>query len=367
MDLIHRPYGFLAELTYRCPLHCPYCSNPPGWKSDTELTSEEWIRTIKEAAELGVLQIGFSGGEPLLRKDLEPLIHSARQAGLYTNLITSGLGLNEDRAIRLSEAGLDNIQISFQATAPTLADTIAGAANSHTSKLRAVEIVKRAGIGLSLNVVLHRFNIDQVSGIIEFAENLGATRLELANTQYYGWAYRNRATLMPARAQVDAAAKEVSAAMERLAGKMKILYVLPDYFGSRPKPCMNGWGQKYITVNPSGFALPCPTAWEIPNLRFDTVREKSIRWIWKESESFNHFRGVEWMPEPCRSCPQKEIDFGGCRCQAALLTGDASNTDPACELSTHHHLVQQAVAGNPSDASFDDLVFRQNSSRLGSI
>jgi pyrroloquinoline quinone biosynthesis protein E len=360
MDLIHRPYGFLAELTYRCPLHCPYCSNPPKWKSDVELTSEEWIKTIEEAAELGVLQIGFSGGEPLLRKDLELLIRSAREVGLYTNLITSGLGLSESRANRLSEAGLDNIQISFQATKSTLGDAIAGVASSHANKLQAVENVKRAGLPLSLNVVLHRFNIDNVSGIIEFAENLGATRLELANTQYYGWAYRNRSALMPTRAQVDAAAKIIPKKVERLSGKMKILYVLPDYFGGRPKPCMNGWGRKYITVNPAGFALPCPTAWEIPNLRFDTVREKSIRWIWKESESFNHYRGTEWMPEPCRSCPQKEIDFGGCRCQATLLTGDASNTDPACELSPLHHLVQQAVAGNTNHAGLDTVVFRQN-------
>jgi PqqA peptide cyclase len=364
MDLIHRPYGFLAELTYRCPLHCPYCSNPHKRKGDVELTSEEWIKTIKEAAELGVLQIGFSGGEPLLRKDLELLIRSAREVGLYTNLITSGLGLSETRANRLSEAGLDNVQISFQATASPLADTIAGVASSHANKLQAVENAKQAGLPLSLNVVLHRFNIDNVSGIIEFAENLGATRLELANTQYYGWAYRNRSILMPTRAQVDAAAKTVSKTVERLTGKMKILYVLPDYFGSRPKPCMNGWGRKYVTVNPGGFALPCPTAWEIPNLRFDTVRENSIQWIWRESESFNRFRGTEWMPEPCRSCPQKEIDFGGCRCQAALLTGDASNTDPACDLSAHHHVVQQAVAGNANDAGLDTLVFRQNPSVL---
>ena len=275
MDLIHRPYGFLAELTYRCPLHCPYCSNPHKWKGDVELTSEEWIKTIKEAAELGVLQIGFSGGEPLLRKDLELLIRSARDVGLYTNLITSGLGLSETRANRLSEAGLDNVQISFQATESTLADAIAGVASSHANKLQAVENAKQAGLPLSLNVVLHRFNIDNVSGIIEFAENLGATRLELANTQYYGWAYRNRSTLMPTRAQVDAAAKTISKTGERLTGKMKILYVLPDYFGSRPKPCMNGWGRKYITVNPGGFALPCPTAWEIQTS--DSIQFAKIR------------------------------------------------------------------------------------------
>ena len=360
MDLVYRPYALLAELTYRCPLHCPYCSNPSGWKSDIELTSDQWIKTIKEAAELGVLQIGFSGGEPLLRKDLELLIRTSRAVGLYTNLITSGLGLTEGRANSLAAAGLDNIQISFQAAAPELADTIAGVANSHANKLKAVENVKRAGLALSLNVVLHRFNIDQVSEIIGLAENLGATRLELANTQYYGWAYRNRSTLMPTQTQVETAKKNVSNSTERLAGKMKILHVLPDYFGSRPKPCMNGWGRKYLTVNPTGFALPCPTAGEIPNLKFDTVREKSIRWIWEKSESFNRFRGTEWMPEPCRSCPQKEIDFGGCRCQAALLTGDASNTDPACELSKHHPLVQQARTGNAINPGLDSLVFRRN-------
>lgn len=367
MGLDYRPYGFLAELTYRCPLHCPYCSNPFAWKSEAELSSEEWIRTIKEAAELGVLQIGFSGGEPLLRKDLELLIRTARDVGLYTNLITSGLGLTESRADSLAQAGLDNIQISFQASAPELADTIAGAVNSHTNKLRAVENGTRAGLALSLNVVLHRFNIDKVSEIIGLAENLGATRLELANTQYYGWAYRNRSALMPTPAQVETAAKSVSNAIERLAGKMKILHVLPDYFGNRPKPCMNGWGRKYLTVNPTGLALPCPTAWEIPNLRFDTVREKSIHWIWQESESFNRFRGTDWMPEPCRSCPQKEIDFGGCRCQAALLTGTASNTDPVCALSPHHGLVQEAINGSPADPGLDSLIFRQNSSPVRAV
>jgi len=361
MDLVPRPYGLLAELTYRCPLHCPYCSNPVRWKNNVELDSEEWTRTIKEAAELGVLHVGFSGGEPLLRKDLELLIQAARGAGLYTNLITSGFGLTEDRAIRLSNAGLDNIQISLQAAANTLADTIAGATNSHQRKLDAVEIAKRAGLALSLNVVLHRFNIDNLSEIIALTENLGATRLELANTQYYGWAYRNRAMLMPSRTQVYAAAKHVSDAIKRLAGKMKILYVLPDYFENRPKACMNGWGRKYLTVNPGGFVLPCPTAFEIADLRFETVRQKSIQWIWEESESFNRFRGTEWMPEPCRSCPRKEIDFGGCRCQAALLTGDASNTDPVCELSRHRVLIDEVISGHRGDAGTGSLVFRHNS------
>jgi PqqA peptide cyclase len=358
MELVHRPYGLLAELTYRCPLHCPYCSNPAKWRKAVELDSKEWTRAIKEAAELGVLQVGFSGGEPLMRKDLELLIGAAREAGLYSNLITSGVGLTEDRAIRLLQAGLDNVQISLQGATDGLADAIAGVANSHQRKLEAIEVVKRTGLALSLNVVLHRFNIDTLNDVIALAENSCATRLELANTQYYGWAYRNRAALIPSRAQVNAAAKYVSDAARRLTGKMKILYVLPDYFENRPKPCMNGWGRKYFTVNPGGFMLPCPTAWEIVDLRFDTVREKSVRWIWEKSESFNRFRGTEWMPEPCRSCQRREVDFGGCRCQAALLTGDASNTDPVCELSMHRRLIDQAMEG---DAGIDSLVFRHNS------
>jgi PqqA peptide cyclase len=360
MELTHRPYGLLAELTYRCPLHCPYCSNAVQWEKQLELDTREWKKTLEDASELGVLQVGFSGGEPLHRKDLEQLVQTARAAGLYTNLITSGIGLTEDRAARLLESGLDNVQVSFQAAEPDLADRIAGVPNAHQRKLRAAEIVNRVGLALSLNVVLHRFNIDSLSEIIALADELGATRLELANTQYYGWAYRNRSMLIPTRAQVEEAARSASEARKRLAGRMKVLYVLPDYFESRPKPCMNGWGQRYLTVNPSGFVLPCPTAWEIPGLRFDTVRERSLAWIWKMSESFNRFRGTEWMPDPCRSCPQKEIDFGGCRCQAALLTGDPCNTDPACEFSPHHGLVREAVDRRADQPAMDSFIYRQN-------
>jgi pyrroloquinoline quinone biosynthesis protein E len=360
MELTPRPYGLLGELTYRCPLHCPYCSNPAGWEKQFELDTLEWTKTIQEASELGVLQVGFSGGEPLQRKDLEQLVQVARGAGLYTNLITSGVGLTEDRAARLLESGLDNVQVSFQAAGADLADRIAGVPNAHKIKLRAAEIVSRVGLALSLNVVLHRFNIESLSEIIAFAEDLGATRLELANTQYYGWAYRNRSLLIPTRVQVEAAARIAFEARRRLAGKMKVLYVLPDYFANRPKPCMNGWGQRYLTVNPSGFVLPCPTAWEIPGLRFDTVRERSLAWIWKMSESFNRFRGTEWMPDPCRSCPQKEIDFGGCRCQAALLTGDPCNTDPACEFSPHHRLVREAADRRADHPAIDSFIYRQN-------
>jgi PqqA peptide cyclase len=360
MDIAERPYALLAELTYRCPLHCPYCSNPVRLAEGHELNTDEWQRVIREATSLGVLQIGFSGGEPLQRKDLATLVRVAREAGLYTNLITSGLGLTEARAAQLTTSGLDNIQLSFQAAEGELADSIAGVRSAHDQKLRAVRLIHEIGVALSLNVVLHRLNIDQLGQIIDFAERLGATRLELANTQYYGWAFRNRSLLIPTRDQVEAASKVALAARRRLRGVMRVLYVLPDYFTGRPKPCMNGWGRRYLTVNPSGSVLPCPTAWEIPGLAFDNIREKSLNWIWEKSESFNRFRGIEWMPEPCRSCPQKEVDFGGCRCQAALLTGDPVNTDPACEFSPHHRFVREAIEGGSDEPDFENWFPRQN-------
>jgi pyrroloquinoline quinone biosynthesis protein E len=361
MGIVERPYALLAELTHRCPLACPYCSNPVHSAQSRELDTGQWTRVIREAATLGVLQIGFSGGEPLLRKDLETLVQVAREAGLYTNLITSGLGLTESRADQLAKSGLDNIQLSFQAAERELADQIAGARNAHDRKVRTAKIVQERGIALSLNIVLHAFNIDAIAEFIDFAEKLGATRLELANTQYYGWAFLNRSKLIPKREQVEAASQKVQAARKRLEGVMKILYVLPDYFTGRPKPCMNGWGRKYITVSPSGLVLPCPTAWEIPGLAFDSILESSLDTIWECSESFSRFRGTEWMPEPCRSCPNKEIDFGGCRCQAALLTGDPSRTDPACELSPDHHLIREAV-GSGNEIDMDGIIFRRNPS-----
>jgi len=360
VDIAEHPYALLAELTYRCPLHCPYCSNPVRVADKDELDTEQWKRVIREAAALGVLQIGFSGGEPLQRKDLEALVRVARETGLYTNLVTSGLGLTESRARQLAENGLDNIQLSFQATEGELADRIAGARNAHKQKLRAAELIQESGVALSLNVVLHRFNIDRIDQIIDFAEKLGATRLELANTQYYGWAFQNRFLLIPTRVQVEVAAQVALAARRRLKGVMEVLYVLPDYFTGRPKPCMNGWGRRYLTVNPSGSALPCPTAAEIPGLVFDNVRERPLAWIWRASESFNRFRGTEWMPDPCRSCPQRVVDFGGCRCQAALLTGDPANTDPACEFSPHHRFVREAVERKVDQPAIKELVFRVN-------
>ena len=371
---VPRPYALLAEITYRCPLHSPYCSNPVaaslceaprrpqgGGYRNGELTTEEWKRVIREAAALGVLQIGFSGGEPLARRDLAELIRSAREAKLYTNLITSGIGLDDDRVRALRDAGLDSIQLSFQSDESSLADEIAGA-QAHRRKLDVAAKIRAAGISLSLNFVIHRRNIDRLPQIIDLTEALGAERVELANVQFYGWAFRNRAALLPTRKQVDRARDIATAAKARLAGKIDIFYVLPDYYETRPKPCLNGWGQRYLTVNPTGDVLPCPTASSaIPDLRFENVRSHAVDWIWRDSESFNRFRGTEWMPEPCRSCPQREIDFGGCRCQAALLTGNAANTDPVCEFSPNRVTVDaQLDEINSSNGQVHDWTYRVN-------
>jgi pyrroloquinoline quinone biosynthesis protein E len=375
---VPRPYALLAEITYRCPLHCPYCSNPVaaslceaprrpqgGSYSNGELTTEEWKRVIREAAALGVLQIGFSGGEPLARRDLAELIRAAREAKLYTNLITSGIGLDDDRVRALRDAGLDSIQLSFQSDESSLADEIAGA-RAHERKLDVAAKIRAAGIPLSLNFVIHRRNIDRLPQIIDLTESLGAERVELANVQFYGWAFQNRAALLPTRKQVDRARDIATAAKARLAGKIDIFYVLPDYYEMRPKPCLNGWGQRYLTVNPVGDVLPCPTASSaIPDLRFENIRARNLDWIWQESESFNRFRGTEWMPEPCRSCPQREIDFGGCRCQAALLTGNAANTDPVCELSSNRAVVDAVLLHTNSSAKHPaDWLYRTNPSPL---
>jgi len=349
---VPRPYALLAELTYRCPLHCPYCSNPTHALNNGELSTDEWKRVIWEAAELGVLQIGFSGGEPLARRDLAELVRAARDAKLYTNLITSGIGLDDDRVAGLRNAGLDSVQLSFQSDEANLADEIAGA-RAHQRKLDVAAKIRAVGIPLSLNFVIHRRNIDRLTQMIQLAETLEAERVELANVQFYGWAFLNREALLPTREQVARAREIATAAKARLAGRIDIFHVLSDHYETRPKPCLNGWGQRYLTVNPNGDVLPCPTASSaIPDLRFDNVRERALDWIWRESESFNRFRGTEWMPEPCRSCPQKEIDFGGCRCQAALLTGNAANTDPVCEFSQNRAIVNAVL--RQTNSSSDD-------------
>ena len=356
-----RPYALLAEITYRCPLHCPYCSNPTQGRSDGELTTDEWTRVIREAAALGVLQIGFSGGEPLVRRDLPDLVRAAREVNLYTNLITSGIGLDDDRLGALHDAGLDSVQLSFQSDNAELADQIAGA-RAHQYKLDAAAKIRAVGIPLSLNFVIHRRNIDRLPQMIELAESLQAERVEVANVQFYGWAFLNRAALLPTREQVVRAREIAIAAKARLTGKIDIFYVLPDYYETRPKPCLNGWGQRYLTVNPIGEVLPCPTASSaIPDLRFENVRTRELDWIWRESESFNRFRGTEWMPEPCQSCPQREIDFGGCRCQAALLTGKAANTDPVCEFSPNRPGVDAVLRDlNSSGGHKGDWIYRVN-------
>ena len=358
---VPRPYALLAELTYRCPLHCPYCSNPTQARNGRELTTDEWKRVMREAAALGVLQIGFSGGEPLVRRDLADLVRAAREADLYTNLITSGIGLDDDRVCALRDAGLDSVQLSFQSDETDLADEIAGV-RAHQRKLDTAAKIRAAEIPLSLNFVIHRRNIDRLPQLIELAENLGAERVELANVQFYGWAFLNRAALLPTREQVVRAREIATAAKTRLAGKIDIFYVLPDYYETRPKPCLNGWGQRYLTVNPTGDVLPCPTASSaIPDLHFENVRARALDWIWRESESFNRFRGIEWMPEPCRTCPQKEIDFGGCRCQAALLTGNAANTDPVCTLSPNRTVVDTVLRDLNSSSDYPpDWTYRIN-------
>ncbi len=363
-----RPFSLLAEITHRCPLHCPYCSNPLELAAQAgELTTEEWRKVLNEAADMGVLHVGFSGGEPLQRPDLVQLVAAAREAGLYSNLITSSLGLTRQRIEELKRAGLDSIQISFQSDEETLADRIAGT-SAHAKKLQAAQLVREFGFPLTINVVLHRGNIGRLEQIIALAERLGAERLELANTQYYGWAFKNRGVLLPSRSQIEQATQVASAAKQRLLGRMEVLFVVPDYYSDRPKPCMHGWGQKHLTVSPTGEVLPCPTAHEIKSMRFDNVREKSLGWIWRESEAFNRFRGTEWMPEPCHSCEFREIDFGGCRCQAALITSDATVTDPACQFSPHRQtltdFVEASQKGSPPFSSDgDEMTFRQNAGR----
>ncbi len=339
-----RPYGLLAELTHRCPLGCPYCSNPLELtRRRDEMPAEVWVRVLAQAAQLGVVQAGFSGGEPLLYGDLPRLISTARSEGMYSNLITSGIGLDRERARELRGEGLDTVQISFQADEAGLGDEIAGVP-VHARKLEAAQAVVQADLPLGMNVVLHHRNIDRLDAIIALAESLGAMRLELANTQFYGWASRNRAALLPTLDQVRRAEQTASRHAERLSGRMQIVYVLPDYYEKRPKPCLHGWGSRSLTVNPCGDVLPCQAANSIPELAFDNVRAHSLAWIWRESESFNRFRGYEWMAEPCRTCPERERDFGGCRCQAALLAGNAAKTDPVCEFSPDRPLVDAMLS-----------------------
>ncbi len=337
------PTTLLAELTYRCPLHCPYCSNPLQMtRADAELSTEDWKRVFTQARDLGVMQLGLSGGEPLVRKDLEELVAHARGEGLYTTLVTSALGLTRQRAERLKAAGIDHVQISFQDTDAANADRIAGIKLGR-QKLEAAALVKELDLAFSVNVVLHRSNLDRLGEIIDFAAEAGADRVELANTQYYGWALKNRHMLMPTREQVERSRGVAEAALAKYRGRMQIIYVLPDYYEQYPKGCYGGWGNVYLLVTPDGKALPCHGATQISHLELVNVREHPLSWIWEQSPIFNAFRGDAWMKEPCRSCPRKAQDFGGCRCQAFALTGDATNTDPVCSLSPRHDLIAAAL------------------------
>jgi pyrroloquinoline quinone biosynthesis protein E len=345
-----RPTTLLAELTHRCPLHCPYCSNPLELiRAEAELSTDDWKRVFTQARELGVLQLGLSGGEPLVRKDLEELAAHARGLGLYSTLVTSGLGLTRKRAEALRDAGLEHIQVSIQDSDTESAERIAGV-SSVKQKRAAIALVKDLGFAFSINVVLHRANLDRLGELIDLAGGLGADRLELANTQYYGWGLKNRAALMPTREQVLKAKEIAEAAIERYRKKMQIIFVLPDYHEQYPKACYGGWGKLYIVVTPNGQALPCHAASSITSLSFPTVREHSLGWIWQESPGFQAFRGDAWMKEPCRTCPRKAVDFGGCRCQAFALTGDAANPDPVCTLTPFRRIIDEALA-EPGDSS----------------
>ena len=338
------PLWLVAELTYTCPLHCPFCSNPLDFAAQTnELSTADWIRVLREARALGAVQLGLSGGEPLMRKDLEELVAEAHALGYYTNLITSGAGLNEVRIRRLKEAGLDHIQLSFQDSTREVNDFLSST-RTFDLKRRVAALIKDHGFPMVMNCVIHRLNIDHVDRIIDLAVEIGAEYLELANTQYYGWALLNRDHLIPSRAQLERAEAVVAARRADLDNRLRILFVVPDYFEGRPKRCMNGWGTTILCVSPDGTALPCQAARMLPNLEFPSVRTSSVRDIWYESRAFNRFRGEAWMPEPCRSCPERTKDFGGCRCQAYLLTGDMGATDPVCDKSPQHDVVLAAIA-----------------------
>jgi len=340
---LSNPLALIAEVTHRCPLHCVYCSNPLELaETKAELSTEDWTSVFQQAGKLGVLHAHFTGGEPLARPDLTELIASARAAGLYTNLITSGIGLNEDRLQALVAAGLDHIQISFQDSREEAANWIAGA-KAHAHKIELARAIKRYKIAFTVNLVVHRQNLDHLEEMIAFIEQLHPERVEIAHAQYYGWALANRAALLPTHAQLEKAVAIVAAAEDRLAGRMRIDSVVPDYYAKYPKACMGGWGQKLMLINPSGKALPCHAAEVLPGLSFENVRETTLEWIWKESPSFNQFRGESWMQEPCRTCERRIEDFGGCRCQAFLLAGDAAATDPACSLAPTHNRVEAAV------------------------
>jgi pyrroloquinoline quinone biosynthesis protein E len=368
---IRQPLWLLAELTYACPLQCPYCSNPMDFANiKSELTTEEWKSVFKQAREMGATQLGLSGGEPMARADLVELIRYARELGFYTNLITSGVGLNDHKVQEFKDAGLDHIQVSFQASSEDLNNLIAGT-DAFEHKIEMAKAVKAAGYPMVLCFVTHRHNIDQIDEILDLAISLDADYVELATTQYYGWAMHNRDQLLPMKEQLVKAEAIAHQYQKDQKGNMKIYYVVPDYYEDRPKACMNGWGNVFLTVTPDGTALPCHAARELPGMELPNVRDLSVHSIWNDSNDFNRFRGFDWMPEPCRSCDEKEKDFGGCRCQAFMLTGDPSKTDPVCSKSPDRHLIDEAIErgrleSEKPKAEAKPLVFRnpQNSKEI---
>jgi pyrroloquinoline quinone biosynthesis protein E len=350
------PLALIAELTHRCPLHCVYCSNPTELTARAnELSTQIWFRVFREAAALGVMQLDLTGGEPLTRSDLPSLIESARAANLYVNLITSGLPLDERRLDELVSAGLDHFQLSFQGAREDSANEFSGS-KAHAQKLRVLGWLKSRRVAVTLNFVVHRNNLDQLEEMLALAENSCASRVEFAHVQYYGWAFANRDQLLPTRDQLMRSIDFFKHAEERLRGKIRVEYVVPDYHAKFPKPCMGGWARKAMLITPRGDALPCHAAAVIPGLQFENVKEKSLREIWESSEAFQKFRGESWMQEPCKSCDRRAQDFGGCHCQAFLLAGDAAATDPVCTLSPLRPKVDAIIAAIPANPIAPPLV-----------
>jgi len=358
--MIPHPLALIAELTHRCPLRCVYCSNPLQLvQSQAELSTADWVRVFQEAASLGVLHVHLTGGEPAARTDLKDLITAGRQAGLYANLITSGIGLSPERLAGLVDAGLDHIQLSFQDSRDESARLISGS-KSHAYKVALADKIRQLRVAFTVNLVVHRQNLDHIEEMIAFVEELQPERMEIAHAQYYGWALKNRNSLLPTSVQLENCTRAVEAAQARLSGKVRIDSVIPDYYARYPKACMGGWGRRLLLINPSGRVLPCHAKDLLPDMRFDNVREHSLEWIWSESSSFQRFRGEDWMPEPCKSCERKAQDFGGCRCQALLVTGNANATDPVCSLSPDRHLIDIALAAADAQPGNPDWIYRPN-------
>ena len=353
------PEGLLAELTHRCPLQCPYCSNPIEMdRANRELSTAEWCDVFSQAAEIGVLQIHLSGGEPALRTDLEDIVAHAHKSGLYINLITAGVTLDRSRLERLVDAGLDHVQISFQDADPENCNRVGAIKDGFEKKMELAGWLSELGVPITVNAPIYRQNVDNLPSIIALAERLGAMRLEVAHVQYYGWALRNRAALIPTYEQTLRSVEIAAEAIDRLKGIMAIDIVVPDYYAATPKPCMGGWGKRFLNVTPSGKVLPCHAAETLPGLAFETVRDKPLRDIWYDSDAFNAYRGTGWMREPCRSCDRQEIDFGGCRCQALAFTGEAANTDPVCDKSAYNARIRE-LAEREADTPAPPFIFRR--------